>query len=123
MVVVPGYRSPYVKSLKKSLGILFSIGVYYADIYGDVALALSLHGDLQVFRVLLLLAILTMRFLCLSLSVRQKLAWFFIIFPSVIMALLPYQSMLERFLSLCQLRFIWEILESIGSVRKSERVW
>lgn len=101
LAVVPGYIAPRVQNNYDGLNLIYIITWHGADVATDVLLAISLarsgHPVLCFFTA------------------------FFLFLPSVFIFCIPYQSIVERVLTLLQLRIIYEGLISMGQERLTVR--
>ena len=100
LAVVPGYISPKTQTTWQALMLLLSILMHFVDVLSDVLLVLAL------WEVRRLLAILS---------------GIFVFLPSLLIALVPYQSLVERVLTLLQLRLVYEALLSMNQDRLTVR--
>lgn len=101
LAVVPGYIAPKVQTNYDGLTLIYTIGWHGFDVATDVILAINLaqtgHPALSFFTA------------------------FFLLLPSVFICLIPYQSTIERFLTVIQMRIVYEGLISMGQERLTVR--
>lgn len=100
LAVVPGYISPNVQTTFQAFMLLVSILAHFADVTTDVLLLLNLWS--------------TRRNLAIATAV-------FVFLPSVLVAAIPYQSLIERLLTILQLRIVYEALISMNQERLTVR--
>lgn len=101
LAVVPGYIAPRVQNNYDGLNLIYIIAWHGVDVATDVLLAISLARSGHPV-------------LCFFTS-------FFLFLPSVFIFCIPYQSIIERVLTLLQLRIIYEGLISMGQERLTVR--
>ena len=95
--MVPGYVSPSVQGFQETCSLWLDIGSHFADVISDYSLLFALIADGRT-----LLAYISATFIWL---------------PVVVMAAMPYQTMFERAVTICNMRLVYEALRSMGQER------
>jgi len=99
-VVVPGYVSTHTQTTEGAINLAYTVIRQFLDVASDILVAISFWQDNP------------------TLS-RAIIA--FIALPSCYMALMPYQSIMERLVTILQLRVAYEALKSMGQEKTSVR--
>jgi hypothetical protein len=92
-----GYVSPSVQGFQETCSLWLDIGSHFADVISDYSLLFALIADGRT-----LLA-----------SICATFIWL----PIVVMAVMPYQTLLERAVTICNMRLVYEALRSMGQER------
>ncbi|CAE7816160.1 ACBP1, partial [Symbiodinium microadriaticum] len=101
LAIVPGYISPQMQTTCQASMLLLSVLSHFADVVTDALLMVALwrHGS---------------RALAVCSGV-------FVLLPSLLVAAIPYQSLVERLLTILQLRLVYEALLSLNQDRLTVR--
>ena len=96
--LVPGYISPTVQSFRDTLGILHTIAFHFLDVISDWTVFFSLAGKHNGLAAVSLV---------------------FIMLPIAIMAVMPFQSITQRVITLLQVRIVYEVRRIVAAANSS----